>query len=145
MLCSHLTVAENAEWLVNVFWLDDLWGMVPKHDINPWLILNTGFTDIMAYNDLKNTYDMFGSLLSSITWACCIWKNVQEDKINRWVISQSNYDLTIFTSHKLVLRLLPSPCHVTVCYREHYNKWFMQYLSSNNRWNEHFKNQSAAG
>ncbi len=29
---SHLTVAEQAEWLTNVFWLDDLWGMVPKQN-----------------------------------------------------------------------------------------------------------------
>ena len=29
---SHLTVAERAEWLANVFWLDDLWGTVPKHN-----------------------------------------------------------------------------------------------------------------
>lgn len=29
---SHLTVAERAEWLANVFWLDDLWGTVPKQN-----------------------------------------------------------------------------------------------------------------
>lgn len=28
----YLTVADRAEWVSGMLWLDDLWGVVPKHE-----------------------------------------------------------------------------------------------------------------